>query len=142
MQQEPNNRAPRVVLVDADRRVRQSLSDLLSLAGVDVAGTAPDVRTALELCEREAPGVLLVDPRLPDLRAGAALLNSVRLAWPSTRVVTMGWSSTNRDDAPALNGQYDAVVAKDAAPEEFLAAILDACNCPRPSARTSAATAD
>ena len=36
---------PRVVIVDADRRVLQSLSDLLGVSGeVDVVGRATDVR--------------------------------------------------------------------------------------------------
>jgi len=75
--------SPSVVIVDADRRVRQSLSDVLRLAGgVEVLGSAGDVRAALELIERHRPDVVVVDPRLPDVPAGIALLSGIRLAWP------------------------------------------------------------
>jgi DNA-binding NarL/FixJ family response regulator len=41
-----------VVIVDADRRVQQSLADLLGLGGeVSVVGRASDVRAALELVD-------------------------------------------------------------------------------------------
>ena len=63
--------APRVVIVDADRRVQQSLSDLLGLTGkIAVVGRAGDVRAALEEVERSEPDVVLIDPRLPDVEAG------------------------------------------------------------------------
>ena len=84
--------APRVVIVDADRRVLQSLSDLLGVSGeVDVVGRATDVRAALEQIEREHPDVVLVDPRLPDIDAGMALIGGMARAWPSMRVVVTGW---------------------------------------------------
>ena len=84
--------APRVVIVDADRRVLQSLSDLLGVSGeVEVVGRATDVRAALEEIEREHPDVVLVDPRLPDVDAGMALIGGMSRAWPSMRVVVTGW---------------------------------------------------
>ena len=89
--------APRVVIVDADRRVLQSLSDLLGVSGeVDVVGRATDVRAALEEIEREHPDVVLVDPRLPDVDAGMALIGGMSRAWPSIRVVVTGWGVTPR----------------------------------------------
>ena len=67
--------SPRVVIVDADRRVQQSLADLLGLTGeVNVVGRAGDVRAALQEVERSRPDVVLVDPRLPDIEAGIALI--------------------------------------------------------------------
>ena len=86
--------APRVVIVDADRRVLQSLSDLLGVSGeVDVVGRATDVRAALEEIEREHPDVVLVDPRLPDVDAGMALIGgmSPRLAVHPCRRDRLGW---------------------------------------------------
>ena len=60
--------APRVVIVDADRRVQQSLADLLGIGGeVRVVGRASDVRAALETVEETRPDAVLVDPRLPVL---------------------------------------------------------------------------
>jgi DNA-binding NarL/FixJ family response regulator len=116
---------PRVAVVDADRRVQQSLAELLRVAGVRVVGTAGDVRAALELVSAEDPAVLLVDPRLPDLDAGLALLSSVSLGWPSIRIVVMGWSDAGESRLP----DGISFVSKSAPTEEFVSATLAACDC-------------
>ena len=119
-------RSPRVVIVDADRRVQQSLADLLGVTGeVQVVGRAGDVRAALELVQQELPDVVLMDPRLPDVEAGLALVAGLARAWPSVRVVTTGWSDTE-GHAP-LEARETTYVSKSASPERFAAAIVDAC---------------
>jgi DNA-binding NarL/FixJ family response regulator len=116
---------PRVVIVDADRRVLQSLSDLLGVSGdVQVVGRAADVRAALEEIERVHPDVVLVDPRLPDVDAGIALIGGMRRAWPSIRVVMTGWG--DGDARPALNGSA-CYVSKGSSPEEYVEAIVAGC---------------
>jgi DNA-binding NarL/FixJ family response regulator len=116
--------SPSVVIIDADRRIRQSLTDVLGLAGgVEVLGSAGDVRAALELVERHRPDAVVVDPRLPDVDAGVALLRGIRLAWPATRIVLTGWAGPET----ALPGRDVAFVAKSAPADEFVAAVLEAC---------------
>ena len=117
---------PRTVIIDADRRVQQSLAEVLRLTGrVSIVGTAGDVRQGLELVERERPDVAIVDPRLPDLAAGQAFLSGVRLAWPATQVVLTGWG--DRREHPALVERAATFVTKSGSPEEFVAAVVDAC---------------
>jgi DNA-binding NarL/FixJ family response regulator len=119
--------APRVVIVDADRRVQQSLSDLLGLTGqVSVVGHAGDVRAALEEVERVRPDVMLVDPRLPDIEAGVALIAGVSRAWPSLRIVLTGWSDT--EGHAALTGSTCRYVSKGGSPEEFVSALVACCS--------------
>jgi DNA-binding NarL/FixJ family response regulator len=116
---------PRVVIVDADRRVLQSLADLLGVSGeVEVVGRAADVRAALEEIERVQPDVVLVDPRLPDVDAGLALIGGMRRAWPSLRIVMTGWG-----DAEARPGQDGSAcyVSKGSTPEEYVEAIVAGC---------------
>lgn len=123
----PLSSQPKVVIVDADRRVQQSLSDLLRVTGqVEVAGCAGDVRVALELIERARPDAVLVDPRLPDVEAGVALINGISRAWPRMRVILTGWSES--EGHAALSDTETCYVSKDGAPEDFVAAIVDACN--------------
>jgi DNA-binding NarL/FixJ family response regulator len=119
-----DGQTPRVAVIDADRRVQHSIADVLRAAGVEVVGTAGDVRAALELIASGRPSVLLVDPRLPDIDAGRALVSGIALGWPGLRLVLMGWTD-EREGVPA-----DApFVSKSAPPEEFVAATLTACNC-------------
>ena len=121
--------SPRVVIVDEDRRVQQSLADLLRLTGrVNVIGRASNVRTALELVERENPDVLIVDPHLPDLDAGAALVSSLERARPSLRIVLAGWSVT--PEQPELLSSACSYVSKNGSPEDFISAVVDACCTP------------
>lgn len=103
--------------------------------GLDVVGHAGDVRTALELVEREQPDVVVVDPRLPDLQAGAALVSSVALRWPSVRVVLTGWIVAA--EHPELVGRAVASISKSASPEAFVAAMVRACADERPDPRLS-----
>lgn len=122
--------SPRVVIVDEDRRVRQSLADLLRLTGrVNVIGRASNVRTALEIVERENPDVLIVDPHLPDLEAGAALVSSLERARPSLRIVLAGWSVT--PEQPELLSSACSYVSKNGSPEDFISAVVDACCRPQ-----------
>ncbi|HSK93226.1 MAG TPA: response regulator [Candidatus Angelobacter sp.] len=120
--------APSVVIVDADRRVQASLADLLGVAGeVRVAGVAGDVRAALECVERVRPDAVLVDPRLPDVEAGMALVGGLQRAWPGVRIVLTGWGDvTGHGIGPGADLAY---VSKTASPEAFAEAIVDAC-CP------------
>ena len=117
---------PRVVIVDADRRVLQSLTDLLGVSGeVDVVGGAGDVRAALEEIERLHPDAVLVDPRLPDVDAGMALIGGMTRAWPTMRVVLTGWADPSVQFVPGRNGTR--YVSKGSTPEEFARAIANAC---------------
>jgi len=120
--------SPRVVIVDADRRVQQSLADLLGLtAEVAVVGRAGDVRAALEEVERTRPDVVLVDPRLPDVEAGVALIAGLARAWPTLRIVLTGWGDT--EGHASLSATPTSYVSKGGSPEQFVEAIVDAC-CP------------
>jgi DNA-binding NarL/FixJ family response regulator len=119
---------PRVVIVDADNRVQASLADLLDVTGeVEVVGRAGDVRRALETVEQERPDVVLVDPRLPDVEAGMALIGGLQRAWPGMRIVLTGWGDTQGHAIGPDDGTR--YVSKSASPEAFAAAIVDAC-CP------------
>jgi len=116
-----------VVIVDADRRVQQSLSDLLGVTGeVEVVGRAGDVRAALEQVETAHPDVVLMDPRLPDIEAGVALIGGMNRAWPDLRIVLTGWNDTEGHDLTNMPTRY---VSKGGTPEEFVRAVVDACGC-------------
>ncbi len=116
---------PRVVIVDGDRRVQQSLADLLTVSGeVQVVGRAGDVRSALEVVERARPDVVLIDPRLPDADAGLALIGGLARAWPGLRIVLTGW---NEGDGRAMLAGSVCYVTKGSTPEDFVEAVVAGC---------------
>ena len=113
----------RVAIVDADRRVRQSLTALVPLAaGVEVVGTAGDAVSGVGLVETTRPDVLLLDPRLPEVDAGMALLFTVRSRWPTVRIVVM--SSFASLEHPCLANGAFAFVPKCGSAHELITALL------------------
>ena len=114
---------PSVLIVDADRRVRASLAALLQLEpGVSFVDVAADVATAAELAIRHRPDVIVLDPRLPDVDAGLALLAFLRRRLPDARIVVCAYSDLG-GGAPSLSGA-DAVLSKGTDPGAFVASIL------------------
>jgi DNA-binding NarL/FixJ family response regulator len=113
----------RVAIVDMDRRVRSALAEVLRVAGLEVVGTAGETRTALRLLSRGAE-ILVVDPRLPELSDGSALVDVVARDWPDVRVVIMGWGDVGDSPVGLANAAF---VTKSAKPDEFVAATLAAC---------------
>jgi DNA-binding NarL/FixJ family response regulator len=111
---------PRVAIVDADRRIRRSLGNLLSLAGLTVVGQAGTVEEALDLVETQRPTVILIDTRLPDVEAGEALATAIVARHPEIKVVLMGWS--DRPEPGARLAGFAGYLRKDLSPEEFVAA--------------------
>lgn len=112
---------PLVVIVDADRRVRHSLAELLRLGGVRVAGSAGGADEALALLKQQRPDLLVIDPRLPTPAAGMELLATVAQMWPRLRLLLMGWAQREETVADGL-----AYISKGAAPADFVSAILAA----------------
>jgi DNA-binding NarL/FixJ family response regulator len=113
-----------VAVVDLDRRVQAALAEALRVAGLDVVGTAGESATALALMAAGAD-VLVIDPRLPELADGHALVDSIATHWPEVRIVIMGWGDTG--ESHKSNKSVAAFVTKSARAEDFVAATLSAC---------------
>lgn len=125
---DPDQPAPpdarlRVLIVDADDRVRESLAGLLAIGDrVVVVGAAGDPIRAIELVRSARPDIILVDPRLPDVDAGTAFIARLRKEQPAVRVLAMSWSDRLEQDR--IDCGADGLVRKTFRPAELLAAIL------------------
>jgi CheY-like chemotaxis protein len=83
----------RLLVVDADRRVRSSLAGLLELAEhVEVVGSVGHARAALDACESRRPDAVVIDPRLPELLDGVAFIRRLRAERPEVRIVVIAWA--------------------------------------------------
>jgi DNA-binding NarL/FixJ family response regulator len=112
----------RVVVVDADHRVRDSLAELIGLGDeLEVVGRAGHPGAALELCSERCPDVVILDPRLPDVDAGIALVAEVRRRFPGTVVLVLSWGLAVEDGA-AMGA--DGVLSKTAPPHELVERIV------------------
>ena len=119
----------RVLVVDADDRVRESLSGLLAIGRkLVVVGNAGQPARALDLLAAESPDVVIVDPRLPDVAGGLAFIERVRACDPAIRIVVMSWNE-GLDD-PALVAASDAFIRKTFRPNDLINAICSASGRP------------
>jgi DNA-binding NarL/FixJ family response regulator len=111
----------RVVLVDPDECVRESLSGLLGIGDrCVVVGSAGTADAAIRLATDLVPDVLVVDPRLPGIAAGTALIARLREVVPATRVLVLNWS----DAAGGNDCGADACTRKTFRPHELIDAVV------------------
>ncbi len=120
----PVSSAPlRVVLIDADVRVRDSLAGLIGIGEeVLVVGSAGDALEGVEIAARMRADVVVVDPKLPDVAAGIGIIDLLRARVPGVRILVMSWSD-NLEGTCREHGA-DAFVAKSAGPNELVEAVL------------------
>jgi DNA-binding NarL/FixJ family response regulator len=120
---DPARREPvRVLVVDADRRVRSSLNALISLAdGFRMVRAVATPDDAFVVLATEPVDVVLIDPRLPDLEVGLAFVAEAHRTWPALALVTMSCF----DDVArhALHAGVVAFVAKSGQPDMILATL-------------------
>ncbi len=126
MPSDPDRPAPiRVVVIDADERIRESLTRLL---GIDdrlrIVGSAGGTDAALKLVAEVGPDIIVVDPRLPDMDGGRAFIERLRVTAPAVRVLVM--SSATPPDEPDLSDFCDGYVRKTFRPSDLIAAIFAA----------------
>ena len=115
----------RVLVVDADDRVRESLSGLLAIGGrVTVVGSAGHPGAALDAAGRMRPDVVIIDPRLPDVDAGTALISEIHDRLPGVRVLAMSWAEDL--EHRGVDCGADGFVRKTFRPAELVAAIMAA----------------
>ena len=111
----------RVLLIDPDDCVRESLAGLLCIGDrCLVVGSAGTADAAVRLATESTPDVVVVDPRLPGLDAGAALITRLREACPDTRVLVLNWSETTDDRECGA----DAYTRKTFRPHELIDAVV------------------
>jgi len=112
----------RVVVVDADDRTRDSIAGLLGIRGrFRVVGGAGHLGGAIRLVGELRPDVVIMDPRLPDVSAGVALIRAIRDIDPGIRILVLGWSPALEHDS--LEAGADAFVRKTFRPSELAEAI-------------------
>lgn len=120
-----NDGPPRVLVVDADDRVRESLTGLLAIGGrCVVVASAGYAGAAFDLAIDYRPDVVIVDPRLPEVDIGMSLIARLRAHMPAVRILAMAWSDSL--EAAVIESGADGFVHKTFRPHELVAAVLAA----------------
>jgi DNA-binding NarL/FixJ family response regulator len=115
----------RIVLVDSDDLVRESLTGLLGIGRrVQVIGAAGETAHALRLIGTMQPDVVVVDPRLPELSSGLEFIRQAKRVAPSAAVLVIG--SADVVEQAAASGGVDGCVRKTFRPDDLTAAIVAA----------------
>jgi DNA-binding NarL/FixJ family response regulator len=125
---EPTQAAPvplRVLVVDADDRIRESLTRLLPIGGrCLVVGSAGQTDQALALATSMSPEVVVIDSRIPNVTASQTFVARLRSIVPGVRIVVLTWSDA--DGAPASLPGADAYIKKTFRPQELIDAVVNA----------------
>jgi DNA-binding NarL/FixJ family response regulator len=111
----------RVLIADDHPVVRQGLRTFLDLQDdITVVGEAGDGAEAVELVEKLAPDVLLLDLKMPVLDGHGAL---ERLTGSRTRVVVLTSVSDRGDVGPAMRAGASGFLYKDVDPNALVQAV-------------------
>lgn len=76
----------RILIVDDSFYMRTMLKNMLSDAGYEIVGEAPNGQTALELARETRPDLITLDVILPD-NTGLEVLKGIRQEQPDQKVV-------------------------------------------------------
>ncbi len=78
------------MVVDADERVRESLTGLLCIGErLAVVGSAGQTTDALDLAADQHPDIVIIDPRLPENDGGVVFIERLRETVPGVRIIGM-----------------------------------------------------
>ena len=114
----------RVLVVESDDRIRESLTRLLPIGGrCLVVGSAGQPEGALALAESIRPDIVMLDCRLAEECVGQDLIACLRAVDPGVRIVVL--SLADPSEPPELRGA-DAYIRKTFRPHELIDAVLNA----------------
>ena len=121
--------SPRLLVVDADDRTRESIVGILGIRHLfDIVGSAGHAGAAIALVSRHRPDVVVIDPRLPELPDGIALIRRIRAIHPEVRILAVGWTPTLEHDTLAAGA--DGFVRKTFKPGDLSGAIARCMGIP------------
>jgi CheY-like chemotaxis protein len=112
----------RVLVVDDDPGIRETMNDILTLEGFDVT-VAPDGASAIALCRKEGFDVALLDIRMPGMD-GVETLEALKAITPDLRVVMITGFEAGDLARRAMDAGAEAVFHKPLDVASFLPLLL------------------
>ncbi len=119
----PAERPIGVVLVEDNDVFRETLELLLDVTpDMRVVASVPDGRSALAVCPRVDPDVVVMDYRLPELD-GVEVTSAIRRTCPDAAVVVLTGGADEREVAALRDAGAVACLTKDQDLDEIAGAI-------------------
>jgi len=116
----------RVLLVDDHTMVRRGLATFLKVYDdLQLVGEAPDGATAIQLCARLLPDVVLMDLVMPEMD-GVATTRAIRQNFPTVQVIALTSFKEEELVQNALQAGAIAYLLKDVSAETLAEAIREA----------------
>lgn len=117
------NLRSRVVVIDDHTVLNEAITAVVNtIPGCEMAGSAGDESSAIELCQREQPDVILLDLVLSS-GSGLSVLEKVKPICPRARVLVFSGNLNARYIRQALAAGAIGVVGKRTSLDEFRAAL-------------------
>jgi len=112
----------RVLIVDDDEGIRETMDDILSLEGyeVDQAGSG---MVAIEKCQQQAYDIILLDIRMPEMN-GLETLREIKKLDPDVRVIMITGFDVGDLARQALEEGAEALFRKPLDVATFLPVLL------------------
>lgn len=114
----------RVLLVDDERLILDSLEIILSLGGMEIAGKAADGKTALQILDDiyETCDIALVDLNMKGM-GGIELIKIMKEKYPNIKILVLTTFYDDKYITEALTGGADGYLLKDSGKEVIIAAV-------------------
>ena len=113
--------AAKILVVDDERPVREVVTLFLARAGYE-AVRAADGRVALELAEKEAPGLIILDMRMPGLH-GLDTCRELRSRQQTRRTPILALTAYVENEREALDAGVNDFLTKPFQPEDLMARV-------------------
>jgi DNA-binding NarL/FixJ family response regulator len=114
---------PRVLVVDDEWFVRETLCQLLRDEDMEVVGEAGDGRQAIEMVREHRPDVVLMDLRMPNM-GGVEATSHIKREWPDTQVLFLSAYDDEGLDQSALEAGAFCYLIK-GCPADLLVSMVE-----------------
>ena len=112
----------RVLLVDDEPLLLESLEIILSFHQMEIMGKARDGREALEVLAEKTCDIALVDLNMKG-RGGIELISRIKLEYPEVKILVLTTFYDDKYITQAIAGGADGYLLKDSGKEAILGAV-------------------
>ena len=112
----------KILLVDDETLLLESLEIILTLNDMDVIGTAHDGNEALSILQKQECSLAIVDLNMKGM-GGIELIGRLRKEHPDIRILVLTTFYDDRNITAAISGGADGYLLKDSGKDAILGAI-------------------